>query len=182
MEERLKWTLAGHGSHCLIPAATLSNQSVQTDLLEPSVTALCDASIQSADPPHVDASVQVSESPPSLSQSQEAIAEPHNWAEDANSLPVIPSPPSLPHQLRDLSVLRSSSSSPFSSLQHRSKRFTCRSRSHYHSHSHFNSFYSLHRYSFEPHSKTCSHLNWESDPWLSDLSHSLKALGCIHAS
>ena len=175
----------------------------QVDLL-PSPTPHIDISVQTPQlhfpddsilPPHVDASVQASEEsepPPLLSQPQEAITEPLDWAEDANSLPITLPPPSLPRQPRDLSVLRSSASSPFSSLQHRSKRFTHHSRQprrhrsafHSSSHSHFNSFYSSHRNTFQPHShsKTYSHLNWESDPRLSDLSHSLKALGWIRAS
>ena len=174
----------------LLPSPTPRiDNSVQTTIITPIQNLLLhgDVSTASTQAPtifesHLDASIQASEPLTPPNQPQKVIAMPLDWAENANSLPVIPSPPSLPPQPHDLSVLRSSSSSPFSSLQHHSKRFTCRSRSHYRSHSNFNSFYSLHRYSFEPHSKTCSHLNWESDPWLSDLSHSLKALGCIHAS
>jgi hypothetical protein len=190
IEERLKWTSAGHGPHCLTPVAILSDESVQTDSPKPSVTASesCDASIQSADPPHVDASIQTMEPLPSPSQSQKTSMAPLDWAEDANSLPVTLPPPSLPRQPRDLSVLHSSSSSPFSSLQHRSKRFTHYSHQPRRRHSHFNSnsFYSPRHSSFNPfqphfNTKTHSHLNWESDPRLSDLSRSLKALGWIRA-
>jgi hypothetical protein len=136
--------------------------------------------------PHVDESTQTPEPPPPAVPPQMLNLPPLNWADDSNkSLPITPLPPLL-HQPRDLSVLRSqSSSSPFSSLQHRSKRFN-----HYshqsrrrHSRFNFNSFYSPHHISFQPHSrtKTHSHLNWESDPRLSDLSRSLKALGWIRA-
>ena len=110
-----------------------------------------------------------------------------DWAEDAKSLPTIPLPPSL-YPPCDLSVLRSSSSSPFSSLQHCSKCFTHYFHLSRHCHSHFNSnpFYTSHYNSFKQfqpyfYTKTYPHLNWESDPWLSDPSLSLKALGWIHA-
>jgi hypothetical protein len=181
IDERSKWTSSGHGPHCLTPAAILSDASIQTDS-EPSITATCDAGIQVdlATPAiSLNASVQAleeSEPPPPPSQPQKMITVPFNWAEDSNSLLITPLPPLL-RQPRDLSVLRSSSSSPFSSLQHRSKRFSHQSRRR-HSHSHFNS---LHRTSFKPF-QTHSHLNWESDPRLSDLSRSLKALGWIRAS
>ena len=67
------------------------------------------------------------------------------WAEDAKSLPTIHLPPSL-YPPRDLSVLLSSSSSPFSSLQHCSKCFTHYFHQSHHCHSHFNfnPFYSSH--------------------------------------
>jgi hypothetical protein len=192
-EERTEWTSVGHGPHCLSPIAVLSDQTVQTDL-EP-ITATCDVSIQSADhvddlviPPHVEASIQATETLPSPSQPHKTSMAPLDWAEDTNSLPITPLPPSL-HQPRDLSVLRSSSSSPFSSLQQRSKRFTRYSHQPRRRHSHFNSnsFYLPHSNSYQPfqphsHTKTYSQLNWESDPRLSDLSRSLRALGWIRAS
>jgi hypothetical protein len=111
------------------------------------------------------------------------ISKPLDWAEDTYSLPITPLPPPL-YQPRDLSVLRSSSSSsPFSSLQYRSKRFKHYPRHSRHRYSHFNNSFSSphHNLSSQPHfhSKTYSHLNWESDPRLSDLSRSLKALGWI---
>jgi hypothetical protein len=109
---------------------------------------------------------------------------PLNWANNVASLPtqVLPSP--LPP--RDFLGLRSPNLNPFSSLQHRSKRLTHYSRHSRRSHSRFN-FNSPHYDSFKsfrPHfqSKTYSHLHWESDPRLSDLSRSLKALGWIRAS
>ena len=167
-------TSAGHGLHCLTPIAILANEGTQTDAESPS-TATCDASIQTPDPPLLVVSPQIANAPP------------FDWADDATSLPIQILPkPLLP---RDFSELRSPKQNPFSSLQHRAKRFTryshqphCR-----HSHLKFNSFYSPHRNSykqFQPHfqSKTHSHLNWESNPRLSDLSRSLKALGWIRAS
>jgi hypothetical protein len=140
-------------------------------------------------PPHVDASIQAAEPSPPVISPQKMSPPRLNWADDANSLPITPLPPLL-HQPRDLSVLRSlSSSSPFSSLQHRSKRFNHYSRQprhHSHCHSNLNSSNSPRRSSFKlfqsySHTKTHSHLNWESDPRLSDLSRSLKALGWIRA-
>ena len=118
-----------------------------------------------------------------------------NWADDASTLPIAPS---LPYPPRDLSALRSSSPKPFSSLRRRNKRsqthysppfrnqppFTIRHRalpsrffttqfqpSQCHNYTHH----------FLP-SSADSALNWESDPHLSDLSRSLKALGWIRAS
>jgi hypothetical protein len=193
MEERSEWTTLGHGLQCFSPIAILSDGSTQTDS-EPSITATRDASIQvdlQVSAPTIsrlDASIQTPEPPPPLNPPQKMSAVPLDWAEDAKSLPITPTiPPSLlqPH---DLSVLCSSSSSPFSSLQHHSKRFTHYSHQfrRYHSHFNFNSFNSSHHNSFIPsrlpfRTKTYSHLNWESDPHLSDLSRSLKALGWIRA-
>ena len=193
VEERSEWTTLGHGLRCFSPIAVLSDESTQTDS-EPSITAMCNAGVQvdlqvvAPTIPRLDASIQTPEPSPPLNQPQKMSLAPLDWAEDAKSLPITPIiPPSL-CQPRDLSVLHSSSSSPFSSLQHRSKRFNHyphQSR-HRHSHFNFNSFYSTHRNSFKPsrpqfYTKMDSHLNWESDPRLSDLSRSLKALGWIRA-
>jgi hypothetical protein len=186
----------------LPPSPTCIDISVQTTVNAPiqnlNSTLYGDVSTQtSADPnpiipphnAHVDASIQDAEPSPPVILPQKMSPSPLDWAEDAKSLPITPIPPS-PRQPRDLSVLRSpSSSSPFSSLQHRSKRFTRHSHQsrHYRSHFNFNSSYSPH-IPFKPpsrshfHTKTNSHLNWESDPRLSDLSRSLKALGWIRAS
>ena len=139
-------------------------------------------------PLRVDASIQATEPSPPVILPQKNP--PHlDWAEVPKPLPITPTIPPSPCQPRDLSVLRSLSSSPFSSLQHRSKHFThysCQPRRH-HACFNFNSSYSPHHNSFKPfqpysHTKTYSHLNWESDPCLSDLSRSLKALGWIRAS
>ena len=200
--ERQVWLSSGHGVGQCVPASeprSFMSTALQTD--DPVITTtdasvgnttqLCTTvSTQTSTISCLDASVQALEPPPSLSQPQKAIRKPLDWAEDANSLPITPIPLSL-RQPRDFSVLRSSSSSsPFSSLQHRSKRFNHYShRPHRHRPcSNFNSFYSHHYNSFKPpsrshfYTKTNSHLNWESDPRLSDLSRSLKALGWIRAS
>lgn len=159
-------------------------------------------SISSVPNPQADAGVQTmpltDEDPAPIIKNPTCLRD-FDWSQDAESLPIATAPPSQPRPLshpvrvvntqpRDLSVLRSPSSSPFSSLQHRSKRFN-----HYshqprrrHSHFNFNSSYSPHYNSFKRsqphfHTKTYSHLNWESDPRLSDLSRSLKALGWIRA-
>jgi hypothetical protein len=355
IEERLKWTSAGHGLHCLTPVAILSDASIQTDSLEPSVTATCDASIQvnqpadcvdgmqltdilkigfekgqvygiiqereqwetaghsptcsesvatnsstattdagiqadfiapipqytdtstqsistdiqtstscsnastqtSSDfdplnnaesvdllcafsaiapsstplglvwhrafeagtqasqvditddlviPPHVDTSVQTPlveppllAVPPQMTNSNRL-----DWAEDVESSPFILTSPS-PRQPRDLSVLRSSSPCPFSSLQRRSKcqrsldrhqshRRHCPSKMEFpypHPQNYRSTTYQIpytpqkpkmQKSFFDPvisHQASC--LNWESDPRLSDLSRSLKALGWIRA-
>ena len=178
------WLSSGHDEGQCTPTSmprSFTSTALQTD--DP-VTTIC----------HLNASVQASEEsepPQFLSQPQQAIAEPLEWAEDARSLPTVPLlVPPLLHQLRDLSVLCSPSSSSFSSHQDRSKHFDHYSHQphhhHFHSHFKFNPFYSPHHNSFKPaqsyfHTKTHSHLNWESDTCLSDLSHSLKALGWIHA-
>ena len=145
--------------------------------------------------PHVDASVQTPEPPllavPQMTNSSLACLD---WADDAESLFSQPLP--LPRQPRDLSSLRSSSPCPFASLQRRSKsqgsRNYCQSR-------HNNSVFPYPRPQYNHHtsprypktqypkfepviSHKASHLNWESDPRLSDLSRSLKALGWIRAS
>lgn len=140
----------------------------------------CNVGVQSEMLPLISLSTQTS--PPSLVnvniQTSATMVSSLDWAEDATSLPALPLPP------RDLSGLRSSKLNPFSSLQRRSKNRigrTYRSRRC----SLFNSFHPPHQISFSPfqqHSpKTYSHLNWESDPRLSDLSRSLKALGWIRA-
>jgi len=173
-KEQSEWTSAGHGPHCFSPVAILSDEGVQTNF-EPPITATCDASSQTiplpnpvSDPIHTTSSLSF------------------NWADEATSPPIQVWPSPLPP--RDFSDLRSSKPNPFSSLQHRSRRFFhCSHKSrHRHSHSNFNSFYSPNRNSFKPsqpsfYTKTHSHLNWESDPRLSDLSRSLKALGWIRA-
>ena len=171
------------------------NISVQTTIDAPIQNSLLhgDVLMQTSTISHLNASIQASEPPPSLNQltqSQKMSTACLNWAEETESLPITPLPPPL-HQPHDLSVSRSpSSSSPFSTLQHHSKHFNHYSHQPCHCHSHscfdFYSFYSPHHNSFKPaqsyfNTKTHSHLNWESDPWLSDLSHSLKALGWIRA-
>ena len=179
---RLFTSTAFQTDNSVIVPAHLIDSNVQTDPLHATVS----ESTQTPTISCLDVLIQAPEPPSSLSQPQKAIAKPLDWAEDAKSLPITPIPPSP----RDLSVLRSpSSSSPFSSLQHRSKRFSHYSHQarHHRPNFNFNSFNSPHRNSYKPsqpyfHTKTYSHLNWESDPRLSDLSRSLKALGWIRAS
>lgn len=151
-------------------------------------------------PPHIDISVQtpVAELPPLAVQMTNTT---HlDWAEDVESSSFT-LPPLPPCQPRDLSVLRSSSPSPFASLQRRSK---CQGSQSYHQSRRrqcpFNSEFPYprpqynHRTSprypkiqypkIEPvisHQASHFKLNWESDPRLSDLSRSLKALGWIRA-
>jgi hypothetical protein len=172
-DERSEWTSAGHGPHCISSTAVLSDKIIQTDSV-PLIATMCDASVQSPDPLPLAVAPQMTTLPP------------FNWAEDTASLPIQVVPRRLPP--RDFSALRSSKPNPFSSLRRRSNRFNYYSYQsrHRHSHSNFNSFRSPHHISFntsEPHShpKTHSHLDWESDPHLSDLSRSLRALGWIRA-
>ena len=163
---------------------SFASTALQTD------NPLTAVSTQTSTISHLDTSAQASEEsepPLSPSQPQKKSTAPLDWAEDANTLPIIPPSPS-PRQLRDLSVLHSSSSSPFSSLQRRLKNRTKKTQQSHCRHSHFysNSSYSSHHVSFKPlqsysHTKKYSQLNWECDPRLSDLSHSLKALGWICA-
>src|SRR5271168_2184584 len=154
--------------------------------------------------PHLDASIQTTVSPLSLSQPEKTSAPHLDWAEDAGLLPIVasspPPLPSPPRQPRDLSVLRSSSPLPFSSLQRRSKRYSsrrsCQSyrrpdiphsdspyppfRAHRTRTSSFFNTYKRPSHYTPP--KLDPYLNWESDPRLSDLSRALKSLGWIRAS
>jgi hypothetical protein len=177
-EEQLVWTSKGHGLHCFSPVAVLSDQIIQTDPEQlPSAPRTTDSMIQTDS--SSSASISMQTEPISKPPTPTIVASaPFNWADDAASLPAQNIPSSLPP--RDLSGLRSSKSNPFSSLQHRSKRFTHHShQSHRHrSRFNFNSFYSPHHNSFKP-TPPHSHLDWESDPRLFDLSRSLKALGWI---
>ena len=97
---------------------------------------------------YIDVSVQALEPPPSPSQPQKMSMAPLDRAEDNNTLPIIP--PSLSPLSWDLSVLHSSCSSPFSSLQHHSKCYNHYSHQPHHHYSHsrfnYNSFYSPHHY------------------------------------
>ena len=182
--EHQTWLLSGHDAGQCTPTSkprSFMSTALQTDdpIITPTQSHIA-VSTQTSIIFHIDTSVQASELLSSPSQSQKMS--PFDWAEDANLLPI--TPPPVPRQPCDLSVLRSSSSSPFSSLQHCSKRFThysCQPRRH---HFHTNSFYSPCCNLFKPsqphfHTKMYSHLNWESNPRLSDLSRSLKALGWI---
>jgi len=111
-----------------------------------------------------------------------------DWANDAASLPILPRNPPP----RDLSVLRSSSQQPFSSLQRRNKKskkhfsqpFRCHHSSSVPHQKNFQARYLPFRSSSAPfvpapRSRSPSTLNWEDDPQLSDLSRALRALGWI---
>src|SRR5271155_4549633 len=127
---------------------------------------------------------------------QDLASEPHpqpspahfDWANDAASLPILPRNPPP----RDLSVLRSSSQQPFSSLQRRNKKskkhfsqpFRCHHSSSVPHQKNFQARYLPFRSSSAPfvpapRSRSPSTLNWEDDPQLSDLSRALRALGWI---
>jgi hypothetical protein len=180
IEEQLVWTSKGHGLHCFSPIAVLSDQIVQTDPEQlPLAPRTTDSMIQTDSSSSVSVSTQTE--PLSEPPIPTIVASAHfNWADDTASLPTQNMPSSLPP--RDLSGLRSSKSNPFSSLQHRAKRFTHHSHQcrRHHSRFNFNSFYSPHHNSFKP-TPPHSHLDWESDPQLSDLSRALKALGWVLA-
>src|SRR6202522_3851107 len=112
-----------------------------------------------------------------------------DWADDAaTSLPILPS--NLPP--RDLSVLRSSSPRPFSSLQRRNKKpkkyffrpFKNFNPPSVHRQNNFHArplppYASSTPFIPKPGRSPSAALNWEDDPRLSDLSCALKALGWI---
>ena len=209
-KEKHAWGAAGHSNICIKVARppqgvaiqtedplphSIATKAVQVETLKPppatpNLPLTFDIGVQSETPhapPLVSLSTQTST--PSLIKVNNQMSDTKvlslDWAEDATSLPVLPLPP------HDLSGFHSSKSNPFLSLQCRSKNRTSRAhQSHHHcSHSNFNSFHPPHHISSSPfqpclsfYTKTDSHLNWESDPRLSDLSRSLKALGWIHAS
>jgi len=166
-----------------------------------------DASMQTNSPGTLDTSSQAtlhSGPTPDPTRITSPPSPPLNWADDAASLPIsslpILSPPILSSHLtpRDLSILRSSFSKPFSSLQRRNKRqphFSqpfCKRQS-------FNIPHqtsSRHRFppphfsttsvktarvypSRTPHFSPSSALNWEGDPRLFKLSQALNALGWV---
>ena len=139
-------------------------------------------------------------SPPSL---------PLSWADDVASLPIpllpISSPPVIVPPIlskpppRDLSVLRSSSPKPFSSLQRRNKRSQAPFSQPFYNHTSFSiphqTYSRRHRFpppqafstpyrsaQVYPHRTPrflSSALNWESDPRLFELSQALSALGWV---
>jgi hypothetical protein len=186
-QEKRAWGAAGHSNVCITVARPPRGIAIQTEDIPPrSVAAVAiqvDIPKSLSTIPHTPSTSELTvQTPPLRTQNASSqttpppspvanpihttlpLPTPPNWADDAASLPtqILSSP--LP--ARDFSGLRSSKPNPFSSLQRRLKNRTSRGRqSHRH---HFNI-------------KTYSHLNWESDPRLSDLSRSLKALGWIRA-
>src|ERR1700678_4119983 len=90
-KEQSKWTSAGHGPHCFVPTANLSNKGAQTEPEPPIPATICDANVQacwsvtnvstqtstcdpgtqvtvnnSATSPRLNASIQATEPPPRL--------------------------------------------------------------------------------------------------------------------
>src|SRR6202522_1205556 len=158
-------------------------------------------SVNSSSIPHVNALTQTAELPPPPIKPQSLTTTRLDWAEDAESLPIGPPPP-LTRQLRDLSALRSSSPAPFSSLRRRVKPIRSSHQSRRRDRpfplefpnpplQHPPPIYvppsrrRSHRWPTLSKPiiplQTPAHLDWESDPRLSDLSRALKALGWIRA-
>ena len=123
------------------------------------------------------------------------LSPPLNWADDAASLPIsslpILSSRSAP---RDLSVLRSLTPKPFSSLQHRNKRSQAHHSQHFRNSRPFliphccfppprffsTPFRSAQVYPHHtPRFPSPSALNWDGDPRLFELSQALNALGWV---
>ena len=192
-DEKWLWEMLRHtyNQRCMSQQPTPETILIGVQSELPYVPPMVSSSTQTAPPFLVDVNMQTSTAVDSPSP---VLPVSHlDWAEDVTLLPIAPllPTPSIPrqHAPRDFSGLRSSKSNPFSSLQHRSQCF-----SHYSHQSHcrrsrfnFSSFHSPHHKSYKPsrshfYTKMDSHLNWESDPRLSDLSRSLKALGWIRAS
>jgi hypothetical protein len=109
-------------------------------------------------------------------ETAKSVTGPINWADDAMSLPTLPTTPQ--HPPRDLSCLRSTTPHPFSSLRrrrgHPRTRWNSQRRN-----SHFYS-YSL-RFHHSPHPRTTFPISWDwdRDPRLADLSSALHALGWV---
>jgi hypothetical protein len=192
--EKRIWDAAGHSSICITVARPPRGVATQTEDPLPRSTATAAVQVETLKPlptPNLSLTANVGDQSETLHarplvnvniQTSATNVSSFDWAEDASSLPTLPFPP------RDLSGLRSSKSNPFSSLQHRSKRFANFSRQPRRHHSRFNftSCYLPHHNPLKPpqpysHTETHSHLNWESDPRLSDLSRSLRALGWTRA-
>ncbi|KIM35515.1 hypothetical protein M413DRAFT_32457 [Hebeloma cylindrosporum] len=210
-DEQGDWIIEGHGQHCgFQPTTVREDSSIQTDEPPPHVDAkplpqtLCstpntaNSAVQTTLLSIQDASSQTLPHPSLIPDSVHATSAPPssiNWADDAASLPISPSCPPP----RDLSVLRSSSPKPFSSLQRRNKW----------SQAHFSEpfcnhkpFRPIHRQTFSrrhfrpsrfsstsfwpsqypsrgPQFASTSALNWEDDPRLLELSRALNALGWV---
>jgi hypothetical protein len=151
---------------------TTSSTSVQTN--SPITPLSFSASISTQTEPTISEStpilipISISEPPIPATISSSTF----NWADDAISLPIIPTiPPKMP---RDLSSLRSSTKNPFSSL-HRRHHYPKRQQN-----------FSSHRYnqSRPPPHHTPPLLNhpleWHRDPRLFELSRVLRTLGWSH--
>jgi hypothetical protein len=182
------------------PPRSITTSAVQVEMPKPLPTTpvlphTTDSTVQTVPFRTQDASSQTTSPPSPIPDSMHTTLPspiPLNWADDAASVPTqilhSPRPP------RDLSGLCSSKSNPFSSLQRRSKNRTRRTYQFHRRHSLFNSDFSrsphhttfnpsqaYHHLSFPFQVQPTSYLNWDSDPRLSDLSRSLKALGWVRA-
>ncbi|KIM37020.1 hypothetical protein M413DRAFT_448748 [Hebeloma cylindrosporum] len=218
-DEQGDWIIEGHGQHCgLQPATIHEDSSIQTDDPPPRVMAtsaiqvdtpkplppkLCstpntmDSAVQTTLLGIQDASSQTLPHPSPIPDSVHATSAPPsslNWADDAASLPILPSRPPP----RDLSILRSSSPKPFSSLQRRSKRSQAHFSQPFRNHKPFpiprqtfsrrrfrpphffsTSFWPSQDPNRVPRFASPSALNWEDDPRLIELSRALNALGWV---
>ena len=220
-DEQRDWIIEGHGQHCgFQPTVIREDSSTQTDDPPPRLMATSAVQVDTPKPlppmpcstPNTmnsavqttplgiqDASSQTLPHPSPIPDSIRITSPPPtslNWADDAASLPISSSrtPP------RDLSILRSSSPKPFSSLQRRNKRsqahfsqpphkrqlpFTTMPRQTY-SRRRFRpprfsstSFRSSQYPNCTPYFSSALTLNWENDPRLSNLSQALNALGWV---
>ena len=155
---------------------TTASISIQSNL--PFIPSTSTASISTQTEPLFPTISESSESPASISESTTPaiiVPTPFNWANDAVSLPTIPTIPSK--QARDLSGLRSSSKNPFSSL-HRRHHYSKRPQI-------FSSCHHTHSYPTHPplHHTPPFHnnlLDWRRDPRLFELSRVLRTLGWSH--
>jgi len=222
-DEEGDWIIEGHGQHCgFQPTAVREDSAIQTD--DPPPRSIATTAIQTDTPkpqltiPPAFRTTNIPDIIPFVIQNTSSQMSPHpeptpnpthitsppspplNWADDAASLPIL----SLPilsscSAPRDLSVLRSLTPKPFSSLQHRNKR----SQAHHSQHFRNPRSFPLSRQTF-PHRRfppprffstpfrsaqvyprrtprfpSPSALNWDGDPRLFELSQALNALGWV---
>jgi hypothetical protein len=204
-EEQGDWLIDGHGEHCGYPSTVAHEDfGTQTDpesMPKPSPTPRSTAEL-AVQTTHIEIQHAGSQTStpqpdpiPNPIRTTTPPPVPLSWADDAASLP-ISSPPILPSNPppRDLSILRSSSPNPFSSLQRRKNHPRTRRHREHFSNSHQENFhrrFSPPRFSSTPFSlnriyprrnprfSPSSTLNWDSDPRLFELSRALKALGWV---
>jgi len=214
--EKRAWGAAGHSTKCITVARPPRGIAVQTENvpLYPVTTAAVQVDTPKSPPPcsvtMVAIQVDIPNPLPPTSHITSLPSTSLNWADDAMLHPIssppismlpISSPPILSNHLapRDLSVLRSSSPKPFSSLQHRNRRSRAQFSQPLHDqqpfvmpHQNFSrrrflpsrfsstQFRSAPVYPHRtPHFSSPSALDWDQDPRLLNLSHALKALGWI---
>ncbi|KIM45019.1 hypothetical protein M413DRAFT_24288 [Hebeloma cylindrosporum] len=199
-DERADWLAEGHGDHCFTPTRVSEDRGIQTDHVTIPVPAT-DACTQTS-PVALPTSNACTQTDPDFSiEPTSSIPSPHlpspvslNWADDAASLPIVRSHPPP----RDLSILRSSSPKPFSSLQRRSKRSQAHFSEPFQNHKPFpiprqtffrrrfrpsrfssTTFWPSQYLHCTPRFSPTSALNWKDDPWLLELSRALNALGWL---